>query len=104
MDAAIVTGLVSQVQPVANATDLDAATLLLSYLPASWEGKAMLVITTCAFLASVLPPPKPRSPAPYRMLYNVVNAIAFNFGRARNLNAPPKRKRPSKEKSEGGQS
>ena len=30
---------------------------LLDYLPTSWEGRAMLAVTVCAVLASVIPPP-----------------------------------------------
>ncbi|MBQ9407223.1 MAG: hypothetical protein IJU37_10885 [Desulfovibrio sp.] len=93
MDAASVTGVVSQVAPVSDAVELDAMTQLMAYLPASWEGRAMLAITICAVLASIMPPPKEDSPLLWRLLYNIVNALACNFGRARNLHTPPPRRR-----------
>ena len=102
MEPVTVTGVVSQVASVSNAVELDAMTQLMAYLPASWEGKAMLAITICTILASVLPPPTNRTNPLYRILYNTVNAIAFNFGRARNLNAPPKRKRATAKEPQGG--
>ena len=77
-------------------TNVDSLNSLLSFLPESWEGKAMLIVTVCAVLASALPPPKKNSPALFKLVYNLINAIAFNFGRARNLNAPPKTPRQPK--------
>ena len=77
-------------------TAIESFDTLLSLLPNSWEGKAMLIVTVCAVLASALPPPKKNSPALFRLFYNIVNAVAFNFGKARNLNAPPKTSRQSK--------
>ena len=62
---------------------------LLDYLPTSWEGRAMLAVTVCAVLASVIPPPREDAPLLWRILYNVINALACNFRHARNARRLP---------------
>ncbi len=46
------------------------------------------VIAVCAALAAALPHPVAGSTGVYRAIYATVNFIAFNFGKARNTDAP----------------
>lgn len=57
---------------------------ILAWLPASWEGWATLVIAACAVIAAAWPRPKEDAHIIWRGLYALVNALAANFGRARN--------------------
>lgn len=57
---------------------------ILAWLPASWEGWATLVIAVCAVIAAAWPRPKEDAHIIWRGLYALVNALAANFGRARN--------------------
>lgn len=57
---------------------------LLGYLPESWSGWVTLVVTICAALSAVWPRPKDSASLVLRLLYTVVNAVAFNAGKAKN--------------------
>lgn len=57
---------------------------ILAWLPATWEGWTTLVIAICAVVAATWPRPKDDAHILWRGLYALVNALAANFGRARN--------------------
>lgn len=62
----------------------DLVATILSYLPESWGGWVTLVIAICAGVCAVLPAPSDSSNAFYKFVYKAINAIGFNFGKAKN--------------------
>lgn len=60
---------------------------LLALLPASWEGWVTTAVAVCAALAVILPRPKEDSNIVLKILYSAINAVALNFGKAKNANA-----------------
>jgi len=46
------------------------------------EVTVMAIVSVCAMIATFLPEPKTKGF--YSFIYNVINKIAFNFGKAKN--------------------
>lgn len=42
------------------------------------------LVTAAAFLATILPAPRSASSGVYKAIYEAVNALGFNFGKAKN--------------------
>lgn len=49
-------------------------------------GIPAIIVTICAMIATALP--APTAPGAYAVAYAIVNAVAFNVGKARNREAP----------------
>ena len=70
--------------PAADVPGADIVAGLLEYLPASLAGWATAIIAACAVIASAWPRPSADAHVLWRLLYTLVNALAANFGRAKN--------------------
>ena len=58
--------------------------LLQGIIPDHWLAALTLAVTLCAAITTLLLPPTENSPAMYRVLYQVLQWVAMNLGRARN--------------------
>ena len=63
-------------------------------IPDHWIAWITFAVTVCAALTTVLPPPKPESGAAYRIVYNLLQWIALNLGRAKNAQDSPGNPKP----------
>lgn len=57
---------------------------LQGLFPDSWLAWITALVTLCAAVTVILPAPHMRSGTVYRIIYNVVQWIALNLGKARN--------------------
>ena len=57
---------------------------IVDMLPKSWEVWVTTIISICAVIASVSPAPDEKSNVFVRFLYTIVNAAAWNVGKAKN--------------------
>lgn len=62
---------------------------LTGLIPEHWIAWLTFVVTVCAALTTVLPPPKSDSGTIYRIIYNVLQWVALNLGRAKNAQDTP---------------
>lgn len=60
--------------------------------PDSWTAWITAVVTICAAVTVVLPPPTENSNVVYRTVYRVIQWVALNLGKAKNAQdaQPPK--------------
>lgn len=56
----------------------------LGLFPESWLAWITALVTLCAAVTVILPAPQANSSTVYRIVYNVVQWIALNLGKARN--------------------
>ncbi len=50
----------------------------------NWELFVPVIVSIAAFIAVFLKAPEADSSTIYRLIYNIVNYLAFNFGKAKN--------------------
>lgn len=66
--------------------------VLQGLVPDSWLAWLTAVVTICAAVTVVLPPPREDGNRVYRAVYRTIQWVALNLGRARNAEDPVARK------------
>lgn len=66
-------------------------TQLLNEILGSWAGVFFAVVGVVAAIATMLPAPVSTSGTTYRIVYNMLNWLAMNFGKAKNADETGKR-------------
>ncbi len=64
---------------------------MLEKITENWELFLSVIISICAFVAVFLSAPTDTSSSIYKMIYNIINYLAFNIGKAENADDADKK-------------
>lgn len=68
---------------------------LQGIIPDHWLAWITAFVTICAAITVILPAPQPTSRTLYRVVYNMLQWVALNLGKARNAQDVPQKTIPA---------